>query len=49
MMRTSLRWLPLSLLVITAPAAADIVEPGFVETCTLERVQAEHAGQTCVA
>jgi hypothetical protein len=25
------------------------VEPGFVETCTLDRVQAEHAGQSCIA
>ena len=32
-----------------AVAQADVVEPGFVETCTLDRVQAEHAGQTCIA
>ena len=32
-----------------AVAQADVVEPGFVETCTLDRVQAEHAGQACIA
>jgi len=31
-----------------AVAQADVVEPGFVETCTLARVQAAHPGQTCI-
>ena len=43
------RWLPFSLLLIAAPASADVVIPDAVETCTLERVQAEHLGQSCIA
>lgn len=29
-------------------AQADVMEPGFVETCTLSQVEAAHAGQTCI-
>lgn len=38
-----------ALLLLAAPARADVVEPGFVEGCTLPNVQASHPGEICVA
>ncbi len=39
----------LAILGVSPSASADVVEPGFVETCTLEQVQQAHPGETCIA
>ncbi len=49
MIRLRDAWPMVLLLGVSAPSRADVVEPGYVETCTLERVQAQHAGEVCVA
>jgi len=45
----SLLCLVASVVGTSAHVSADVVEPGFVETCTLEQVQRAHPGETCVA
>ncbi len=41
--------LALASLAPAMPARADVVEPGFVEGCTLANVEATHRGEICIA
>ncbi|MBN8612570.1 MAG: hypothetical protein J0L92_18390, partial [Deltaproteobacteria bacterium] len=49
MKRPALVLASLALFALPSSASADIVEPGFVESCTLAIVQPAHPNEVCMA